>query len=126
MAARYAHLWCISRRTGAMADQTPTDRNHPFLLPPAPSPNQDRSGPGLPVLLSSFVGRVQELASVVELLRCEDVRLLTLTGPGGVGKTRLALQAAGEVGGDFADRVTFVPLGELADAALVAPAIAQV
>ena len=50
----------------------------------------------LPVPATAFLGRERELAEVVELLGRDDVRLLTLTGPGGTGKTRLALQAAAE------------------------------
>src|SRR5437868_9031759 len=69
------------------------------------------------VPLSSFVGRERELSDVTRLLA--DVRLLTLTGPGGVGKTRLALEASRELSSaeTFADGVWFAGLAPLADAA---------
>jgi predicted ribonuclease YlaK len=58
--------------------------------------------------LTGFIGRSAELSTVVGLLRSEEVRLVTLTGPGGVGKTRLALRAAGVMSNDFADGIWFV------------------
>ena len=60
--------------------------------------------------LHSLVGRERELALAQSLIRRSDVRLLTLTGPGGIGKTRLALQLAADLADDFADGVRFVPL----------------
>jgi predicted ATPase/class 3 adenylate cyclase len=72
----------------------------------------------LPVPATEFLGRERELAEVVEQLR-NGVRLLTLTGPGGTGKTRLALQAAAEAGDDFADGVWWVPLAALRDPGIV-------
>jgi hypothetical protein len=71
----------------------------------------------LPLELSSFVGREKELAEVKRLL--EDNRLLTLTGSGGCGKTRLALAAAGGLAGGFEDGVWLVELASLADPSLV-------
>jgi predicted ATPase/class 3 adenylate cyclase len=72
----------------------------------------------LPVPATDFLGRDRELGDVVEKLR-NGVRLLTLTGPGGTGKTRLALQAAAEAADEFADGVWWVPLAALRDPGLV-------
>ncbi len=79
----------------------------------------------LPVPSTPFLGRESELAEVVRLLARDDVRLLTLTGPGGTGKTRLALQAAAEVADDFPDGLWWVPLALLRDPSLLLPAVAQ-
>jgi predicted ATPase/transcriptional regulator with XRE-family HTH domain len=79
----------------------------------------------LPAPLTLLIGREADIASATHLI-CEGTRLLTLTGPGGVGKTRLALQLATETSTLFADGVVFVPLAPLADASLVCPTIAHV
>jgi len=77
----------------------------------------------LPVQLTSFVGRERELADVIKLLG--EVNLLTLTGPGGTGKTRLALQAAGELLNNFEDGRCFVDLAPIRQAELVADTVAE-
>src|SRR5438552_15834286 len=78
----------------------------------------------LPIAATPLVGRERELAELTELLR-DETRLVTVTGAGGSGKTRLALQVAAELADDFRDGVFFVPLAPIQDAALVPPAIAQ-
>jgi predicted ATPase len=80
----------------------------------------------LPIPATSFVGRERELSGVVDLLRRDEVRLLTLTGPGGTGKTRLAVQAAAEVSDRYPDGLWWVPLTTLRDPALVVEQAAQV
>src|SRR5262245_3091151 len=77
----------------------------------------------LPVQPTPLIGRARELAEVVGLLRTN--RVVTLTGPGGSGKTRVALQAAAELLDDFRDGVWFVALSPIRDADLVLPTIGQ-
>jgi len=79
----------------------------------------------LPVQPTSFLGRHRELDEVLALLRRQDVRQLTLTGSGGSGKTRLALQAAAELVEYYEGGVWWVPLAPLRDPALVLEAVAQ-
>ena len=79
----------------------------------------------LPIPATPFLGREHELAEVLALLAQDDVRLLTLTGPGGTGKTRLGLQAAGEAAERHPDGVFWMPLAPLRDSDLVLEAAAQ-
>jgi predicted ATPase/class 3 adenylate cyclase len=78
----------------------------------------------LPTQLTSFVGRETELEEALQLL--SGTRLLTLTGPGGIGKTRLSLQIAAAASDDFPDGIWFVPLEPVRERELVAPTIARV
>ena len=79
----------------------------------------------LPVPATPFVGREQEIDHVATLLRRPDVRMVTLTGPGGSGKTRLALQAAAAAADDYGHGVWWVPLSSLSDPTLVDAAATQ-
>jgi predicted ATPase/DNA-binding CsgD family transcriptional regulator len=83
----------------------------------------DLSAARVPVQHTSLVGRTSELSAIRALIDRKDVRLLTLTGPGGVGKTRLAVHAALRLGEALPDGVAFVSLAAVRDPDLVAPAI---
>src|ERR1700751_1695835 len=78
----------------------------------------------VPVPATPFVGRDDDVTAVGDLVRAEGVRLVTLTGPGGVGKSRLAVEVAQRVGAGFEDGVRFVELGSVRAAELVMAAIA--
>jgi predicted ATPase/DNA-binding SARP family transcriptional activator len=107
---------------------TPPTRSPDPLLSPPPSDLPPLRLPetfrhNLPLQLTSFVGREREMQEVKRLLT--QSRLLTLTGAGGCGKTRLALQVAADLLPDFADGIFFVPLAPISDPPLVISAIAQ-
>lgn len=78
----------------------------------------------LPIQLTSFIGRENEVATVSTLLRRDAIRLVTLTGTGGIGKTRLSLQVATDLTSDFADGIYFVDLAPIRESELVLESIA--
>jgi predicted ATPase/class 3 adenylate cyclase len=90
-----------------------------------PAPRTLEAPLRLPVQLTSFVGRERARSEVGELLGRDDVRLVTLTGPGGTGKTRLAVQVAAEARDQHPDGVFFVALSPLAEPGLVPATIAE-
>ena len=113
-----------------LKDLSQAQRLHQLLAPglagefPPPRTLENRPT-NLPALPTPLIGRQREIADTTGLLRRSDVRLLTLTGPGGCGKTRLALQSAAELVDEYPDGVFFVALEAVRDPALVLPTIAQ-
>ncbi|HEY8204597.1 MAG TPA: protein kinase [Pyrinomonadaceae bacterium] len=92
----------------------------------SPAPASSSSSPNnLPIQLTSVIGRKAEVAAIKKQLTRDGVRLLTLTGPGGTGKTRLSLQVGAELLDKFTGGVMFVPLAAIVDPNLVASTIAQ-
>jgi predicted ATPase/class 3 adenylate cyclase len=79
----------------------------------------------LPAQTTQFIGRVEELAKINEIIKKPEIRLLTLTGPGGTGKTRLSQEAAGEMLEDYPDGIYFIPLAPISDPDLVPTSIAR-
>src|SRR6266496_2453977 len=106
-----------NRETIPPSDQPP--------IPRRSSAHANRRPSTLSLPLISLIGREREIAAISTLLARPEIRLLTLTGTGGVGKTRLALAIASEVQGTYSDGVCFISLAPLQDADLVLPTIAQ-
>jgi len=99
---------------------------HKLLIFPGRKTETEQSlKPNLPLQLTPFIGREQEVAAAAALLRRPDIRLLTLTGTGGVGKTRLGLQIAAEILVDFEDGILFAQIAPISDPNLVIPTVAQ-
>jgi predicted ATPase/DNA-binding SARP family transcriptional activator len=96
----------------------------PKTQPPSARPARSQAS-NLPGYLTPFIGRTQELEEIATLLQDPACRLLTLLGPGGIGKTRLAVQVAAAQDGQFADGVFFVSLAGLAAGENILPAIAK-
>jgi predicted ATPase/DNA-binding CsgD family transcriptional regulator/transcriptional regulator with XRE-family HTH domain len=88
-------------------------------------PAQRSGAPPLPASVDPFVGRSAEIAGIIDLLRLPDVRLVTIVGPGGVGKTRLALEVARHAPVDLASGPVFIPLASVTNPGSVSTAIAQ-
>jgi predicted ATPase len=107
-------------RAASSLGQTVLMRSSPYLAASGQTPKHT-----LPAQLTSLIGREQEVAAAGLLLQRPDVRLLTLTGTGGVGKTRLALQIATNLIDVFPDGISFISLASVSDPALVIPTIAQ-
>ena len=112
---RYASTHDLARDLAAVRDR----------LADAPGRSSDTRPSNLPVQRTAFIGREHEETALRQLLSREDVRLITLTGPGGIGKTRLALQVAGQNADQFPAGVCFVPLSAVREGGLIASTIAQ-
>jgi predicted ATPase/transcriptional regulator with XRE-family HTH domain len=132
VAARLADTLAVptATRESFIAFARDLHQSAPFALPPerahAPTAQARLFVPApLPQPPTQLLGRTHSISALTAMLRRADVRLITLTGPPGVGKTRLGLQMAAEVAGDFADGVVFVPLAPLGSADLVPVAIAH-
>ncbi len=113
---RYASTTDLARDLAALRDRR---SDVPGPPPPVIRPSN------LPAERTAFVGREKEVAGLTELLQRPDVQLVTLTGPGGIGKTRLALQVARELADHFAGGTYLIQLAPVSDAALVPAVIAQ-
>src|SRR5687768_7663415 len=104
----------------------PIDQGSQASIQIVPPDSDSPVGPApLPRSPTPLVDREHDTQAVIALLRGEQVRLLTLPGPGGVGKSRLALRVAADLAGDFPDGIAFVPLAPVADPARVLATIAQ-
>jgi predicted ATPase/DNA-binding SARP family transcriptional activator len=109
-------------------------RGQPFAITPNPERPASQASPvqlfdvrpgNMPTPMTALIGRTEESVTLSALLGRADVRLITLTGTGGIGKTRLAMEVAQEMQHAFTDGVWFVSLAPVRDSALVAEAIAQ-
>jgi predicted ATPase len=112
---RYASTRDLARDLAAVRDRLAEASTRPS----DPRPNN------LPAQRTAFIGRQHEETALRQLLSRADVQLVTLTGPGGIGKTRLALQVAADAAAEFPGGVCFVPLSAVSDHTLIASTIAQ-
>lgn len=112
---RYASTGDLARDLAAVRDR----------LVDTPARESQARIHNLPTQRNAFIGREREAAELHRLLSQEDVRLVTLTGPGGIGKTRLALQVASETVSEFPGGVCFVPLSSVVEQSVLVSTIAQ-
>jgi len=112
---RYASTRDLARDLAAVRDRLAEASARPLQ----PRPNN------LPAQRTAFIGREHEATALRQLLSRVDAQLVTLTGPGGIGKTRLALQVAAEAAAEFPGGICFVPLSAVSDHGLIVSTIAQ-
>jgi predicted ATPase/predicted Ser/Thr protein kinase len=112
---RYASTRDLARELAAIRDR----------FSERPAKHVETRPANLPPQRTGFVGREKEVAAARELLLGQDVRLVTVTGPGGIGKTRLGVQVASGLGDCFPGGIHFVPLSPVSDPGLIASAIVQ-
>ncbi len=108
-----------------MSGPRPAPQSQPTPIRPTSDPGPEHRHQSIPAPLGRLIGRDTEVAALTALLLDDDARLITLTGPGGVGKTRLAMELGGRVASQFDGRVTYIELAPLSDPGRVLPAIAQ-
>jgi predicted ATPase/DNA-binding XRE family transcriptional regulator len=125
---RSPHLITVRSLADALG-LSPTDQLRLLAAArPGRLPEAQGDGPGgynpLPVPLTSLIGREQELSELIALLGQPNVRLVTVTGPGGTGKTRLALEAGARLQSAFADGAQFVDLAPVREVQLILPTLA--
>ncbi len=112
---RYASTRDLARDLASVRDR----------LAEVPARHSEPRSNNLPVQRTAFIGREQEATMLQDLLRRVDARLVTITGPGGIGKTRLALQVASQIADQFPGGVCFVALSAVGEPDLIAATIAQ-
>ena len=112
---RYTSTRDLARDLAAVRDRLAEASTRPSESPPN----------NLPVQRTAFIGREHEATALRQLLSRVDVQLVTLTGPGGIGKTRLALQVAADAATEFPGGVCFVPLAAVSDPGLFPSTIGQ-
>ena len=124
---RHPHAYTVQKLAEALGLEGPdlAEFEAAARRSPAPRPKERSPVYRVPTTTTSLVGRDDDVAAVAALIGDEGVRLLTLLGPGGVGKTRLAIEVAERSRGAFADGVVFVPLAPLRDADLVISVLAE-
>jgi predicted ATPase/DNA-binding SARP family transcriptional activator len=113
----------VAARSAPLALAAPASTAPPSPVPEHPAPPATPAGPPivapspppLPAQFTRFFGREEEIAQVAAMLRVAETRLVTITGPGGSGKTRLAVAVAGRLQGEFEGAVWFIPLAEVTD-----------
>jgi predicted ATPase len=123
--ARLLELAGVTETKQRSATASPSGSKPALPAPPTALPIFDLSSSNLPIILTPLLGRDAEVISLTNLLTRDDVRLVTLIGPPGVGKTRLAAHIAAQLAGSFAHGPLFVDLTSIADVDAFLPTLAE-